>query len=135
MVPCSTSTCRSGERSCDEIPILFVDDDPAFRTGLAGLLRDDRHEVLAFAHPGLLPPWKDLAHVRILVTDYQMPHQDGFQLAGAFHASHPDRAVIMVTALNFELIVAEASRRPFLHLRFKTIDYDELHALIHQLAA
>jgi DNA-binding NtrC family response regulator len=135
MAPCFTSTCRSGNRSCSEIAILFVDDDPAYRAGLAGLLRDDRHEVLEFAHPGLLPPWKDLAHVRVLVTDYEMPHQDGFQLAGAFHASHPDHPVVMVTALYIELVEAEAARRPFLHLRFKTIDYDELHALIHQLAA
>jgi FixJ family two-component response regulator len=113
---------------------LLVDDDPTFRTSLAELLRDDGHELLDFDRPGVLPAYEALGHVGLVLTDYEMPGQNGLELADLFHASHPTVPVILVTGFHSDAIEAEAARRDFLHLVSKPVDYDPLHLLVHRLA-
>jgi len=102
--------------------------------GLAGLLRDDGHDLLDFEHPGLLPAYETLGHVGLVVTDYEMPGKNGFELADAFRAAHPDIPVVLITGLHSRSVEAEAARRDFVHLLFKPVDYDQVHDLIHRLA-
>jgi DNA-binding NtrC family response regulator len=102
--------------------------------GLAGLLRDDGHGLLDFARPALVPEFTALGEVGLLVTDYEMPDQNGFELADAFHAAHPQTPVIVITGLHSRIVEIEAARRDFVHLIFKPVDYDDLHALIHRVA-
>lgn len=133
-MPHSTSTSRFDGPGCSDIKIVLVDDDPLFRTSLAGLLRDDGHELLDFDRPGALPALAALMGVTLLVTDYEMPDQNGLELADAFRVAHPDAPVILTSGLDGAFLRAEAKRRDFVHALFKPFDYDELHALIHRLA-
>ena len=111
--------------------ILLVDDEGSFRESLAEMLRDDGHEVFAYAAPAAVPPPSDLDDVGLLVTDYEMPGKNGLALADEFHAHHPAVPVLLVTAYRSGL-EAEAARRPFLRLAQKPIGYDALHRLIHE---
>lgn len=128
-----TSTSRNGHRACEDIAIVLIDDDPAFRISLAELLRDDGHELLDFDHPGALPGFENLREVALLVTDYDMPGQNGLQVADAFHARHPDIPVLLLTGCDTSFLAQEVERRPFLHLLIKPVDYTRVHDLIHQL--
>ena len=110
---------------CREIPILLVDDDPSFRLGLAGVLGDDGHEVFVDAFPGEVPEDGRLRGVTLLITDYDMPGENGVAFADRFHASRPDVPVVLVTAYRTHAIAALAAARPFLTALSKPIDYEQ----------
>ena len=89
-------------------PILLVDDDPSFRLGLAGVLGDDGHEVFAYAFPARSPRTVRLRGVTLLITDYDMPGENGIAFADRFHAARPDVPVVLVTAYRTHAIEALA---------------------------
>ena len=121
--------------NCDAISVLLLDDEPSFRMSLAEMLRDDGHEVRAYAAPAHLPPLRTLENVAILVTEYEMPGKNGVALAEAFRAQHPDVPVILVTANRTQSLDAQVLARPYLRLVEKPLDYAVLHALIHDACA
>jgi DNA-binding NtrC family response regulator len=110
-----------------------VDDDVAFRSGLAANLEDDGHAVASYADPRDVPAVA-LCGVHVVVTDYHMAEVDGLTFADAVHAAHPAVAVVLLTAYWTIEIEAAAAARPYLELRRKPIDYDALHAATHRLA-
>jgi DNA-binding NtrC family response regulator len=118
--------------NCSTMPILLVDDEASFRTSLAETLRDDGHEVLDYGAPADVPPLDGL-RVTMLVTDYEMPGKTGIELADAFHAHHPRLPVLLITAYRTHFLEAQIGHRPYLRLSHKPVDYDALHALIHEL--
>jgi DNA-binding NtrC family response regulator len=111
--------------------IVVVDDEGSFRESLAEMLREDGHEVLAYPAPAAVPPLGSLDGIGLLLTDYEMPGQNGLVLADDFHAHHPAVPVLLVTAYRSGLD-AEVARRPFLRLAQKPIGYDALHRIIHE---
>ena len=134
MAPSSESSFRC--IPCDRTPtsILLVDDEGAFRDSLAEMLRDDGHEVLAYAAPAAMPPLHTLSGVELLLTDYDMAETNGLRLADRFHACHPTVPVLLATAYRTGL-GAEVARRPFLRMVKKPVPYETLHRLIHDCAA
>ena len=77
--------------SCNEIPILLIDDDPSSRLGLSGALGDDGHKVFAFAFPAQVPADGRLLDGTLLVTDYEMPGENGYSLIRRIRALPPER--------------------------------------------
>jgi two-component system response regulator AtoC len=118
---------------CSGIEIVVVDDDLSFRSGLAANLEDDGHAVSQYADPKDVPPLRELT-ARVVVSDYQMADVDGLTFADAVHAVQPAVQVILATAYWTVDIETAVARRGFLHLCRKPLDYDDLHALIHELA-
>lgn len=129
-----TSISRTVDRPCSEIAIVLIDDEEAFRTGLAGILRDDGHEVREYDVTEL-PAEPEPGPVALLITDYHMPGRDGLAVADAFHTTHPDVPIVLLTAHATRALEAEVAARDFVCLLPKPVDYDELHALLHRLAA
>jgi len=127
------SKSLSTRPTCREIPILLVDDDPSFRHGLAGVLGDDGHEVFAYAFPDEVPEDSRLEGVTLLITDYEMPGENGVAFADRFHAAHPDVPVLLVTAYRTHPIDAQVATRPFLTALSKPLDYEHFHEFIHGL--
>jgi DNA-binding NtrC family response regulator len=117
---------------CGALALLLVDDEATFRTSLAEMLRDDGHVVLDYAAPAALPELDSLRDIGVLVTDYEMPGQNGLELADAFHASHPDVPVIVLTGYRVGTLAAEIAARSFTRLAEKPVDYAALHELIHE---
>jgi len=115
------------------MPILVVEDERLFRVAVAGMLREDGHDVLEFAQPAHLPSLLAIGRVDLLLCDYELPGENGLALADRFHAAHAARPIILVTGYRTHRLDTEAARRPLLHLVEKPVRYDELHALIHQL--
>jgi len=119
---------------CPEIRILLVDDDAGFRGALASVLADDGHEVLSYAGPADIPSTGSLPPVDVLISDYEMPEENGFSFIDRFRQRHAEVPVIIITAHQTAAVLAQAAKRPFLEVVWKPVEYDELHGLLHRLA-
>ncbi len=118
---------------CSAIAVVVVDDDQSFRVGLAANLEDDGHRVAVYGDPREVPP-EAVRDARVVVTDYQMAEVDGLTFADSVHATRPEVGVVLATAYwTVEIETAVVARR-FVRLCRKPMDYDELHALVHELA-
>jgi len=113
--------------------ILLLDDDEEFRTGLADHLREDGHEVREYAAPHHLPPLQELDQVAMVVTDFDMPVQNGIAFADAWHRRYPEVPVVLVTMFAAPEVDESVSRRGYLHLQRKPSAYRGLRQLISQL--
>lgn len=129
------SISRPASRPCNAITVVVVDDDASFRSGVAANLEDDGHVVLAYEDPRDVPP-PSVAAANLVVSDYQMAAVDGITFADGIHAERPDINVVLATAYwTVEMEAEVAVRRAYVRLCRKPVDYDELHVLVHELAA
>ena len=120
-------------RPCNGITIVVVDDDASFRSGVAANLEDDGHVVHQYEDPRDVPA-SSLDAADLVISDYQMAAVDGITFADRVRARRADVNVLLATAYWTAEMEAEVGARPFLRLCRKPVDYDELHALAHELA-
>jgi DNA-binding NtrC family response regulator len=131
----STSTSPTVSPPCNAITVVVVDDDDSFRSGVAANLEDDGHVVLQYEDPRDVPPGTlEAAHV--VVSDYQIADVDGISFADAVHTQRPDLSIVLATAYwTVDMEAEVTARRAFLRLCRKPLDYEDLHALVHELAS
>ncbi len=113
--------------------ILVAEDDAVTRTLLEATLRKQGHDVTLVENGS--DAWTALQrmHFPVLISDYQMPGIDGFELTRRVRAGRPDQYtyVILLTVLggkvnNLEAIAAGAD-----DFVVKPFDPDLLHARLH----
>jgi two-component system response regulator AtoC len=122
-------------RPCGELRILLLDDEEAFRVALAETLREDGHTVEAYGRPSEVTP-AAIAAADLMITDYRMGlcELDGLSFADAVHAGRASLPIVLLTAHDSSVLERRvAARDGFVHLRQKPIEYDLVHALVHQL--
>lgn len=118
--------------SCAASPVLIlVDDEATFRLALAELLRSDGHTVLDYASPATLLAFENIPKDALLVTDFEMPGQNGVELADTFRRARPTSRVMLVSGYSDGAIDPAIAARPWLRFMPKPVDYNELHAMIH----
>ena len=115
--------------------VLLIDNDDDFRIGLAENLRDDGYAVDDYSGPAQLPPLEQLTGVDVVVTDYQMPGEDGLAFAERLHRVHPQLPVVIVTAYSTAHLEGAVRARSFLRLQQKPVDYRQLSGLLSELAS
>lgn len=115
--------------------IVLVDDHDEFRAALAEHLRDDGFAVREYGTPGELPPLDRIRDVSLVITDYQMPGEDGLSFADRFHASHPSVPVLLVTAHWQPDLQTKVLKRDFLYLFCKPVDYMLLARVVEDLTS
>jgi DNA-binding NtrC family response regulator len=120
-------------RPCNTITVVVVDDDDSFRSGVAANLEDDGHRVHQYEDPRDVPA-SALDEANVVISDYEMAEVDGVSFADRVRAQRADVNVVLATAYWTAEMEAEVAARPFLRLCRKPVDYDELHALAHELA-
>jgi two-component system, NtrC family, response regulator AtoC len=111
------------------LTVLLVDDDDAFRRGLADNLREDGHTVLEYGGPDDIPQ-ATFGNLNVVVTDYDMPGTNGLRFADRVHAARPSLPIVMLTASRQAAFVIEAAARSFVHLVYKPVVYQRLHQLL-----
>ena len=62
-----------------------------------------------------------------------MPGPNGLELADAFRRAHPHGHAILLSAYTIPTVAGAVAARPWLRFMSKPVDYETLHALIHQL--
>ena len=110
--------------------VILLDDDDDFRTALAENFREDGYAVRQFSRPRDVPLLTSLERVSMLIVDYQMEGEDGLTFSDRFHRTHPTVPVVMVTAYSSHHLDAEVAARPFMSLRRKPVQYEELARLL-----
>jgi DNA-binding NtrC family response regulator len=113
---------------------LVVEDDPIFRAGLTDFLREDGFAVHGFGSPGEVPPLDTLNQIAIVITDYEMPEENGLAFADRFHAVHPNVPVVLLTGYRAGTLESLLRARNFVHLCSKPFSCDEFNSLLRRLA-
>jgi CheY-like chemotaxis protein len=99
--------------------ILIADDDSAIVSLLADLLRQHEfHVVTACDGAQALDRARDhAAQIDLLLTDFEMPHMNGVQLAVAIRQFHPRIGVVLMSG-SHHLEAASQARSTFLSKPF-----------------
>lgn len=129
-----TSSCPAVGVPSDHLRVLLVDDDEVFRQGLAENLREDGHTVFEYGAADEVPP-SAFEAATIVVTDFELPGNDGLGLAEHAHAAQPRLPVVLVTAHPDALVSVNAAARSSVILVQKPVDYHRFHQLLHTLVA
>lgn len=110
--------------------ILIVDDNTTFRLAIAMLLAGEGYEVEAFADPYDVP-LDELQEVACVITDYEMPGENGIQFADRVHSTYPDAHIVLVTANGSPQLRDEIqTRHEFMEMLDKPVDIDDLCAML-----
>lgn len=81
--------------------VLVVDDDPLIRIGTAVMLSDLGFAPLMAADAeDAIARLGEEGAVEILVTDYEMPHYTGVELAAMVKAVRPETRILVVSGQN-----------------------------------
>jgi diguanylate cyclase (GGDEF)-like protein len=92
-----------------KIKVMVVDDSPMQREVMAGLLRVHRYQVLEAADgKEALELLSQHPDVKLVVSDFHMPHMDGFELTQNIRKTHSrqDMAIIGISALGDNVMAA-----------------------------
>ncbi|MFD1646642.1 hybrid sensor histidine kinase/response regulator [Haloarchaeobius litoreus] len=96
--------------TADTIDVLHVDDDPAFAELVATFLRseDERMTVSTATNAAEGLALLDDGDVDCIVSDYDMPGQNGIEFLEAVREHHPDLPFILYTGKGSEEVASEA---------------------------
>ncbi len=113
--------------------LLLIDDDPAVRQTIAGLLRSAGDTVLE-AEGGLA----GLAHlaegpVDLVLTDLGMPEMTGWDVARAVRSREPKLPVVLLTGWGDSLTVSGEERKLVAEILSKPLRLEEIQTIIGRL--
>jgi len=84
--------------SPEATPILIVDDDASVRDVISVLLREEGYVCTTVSTADAAVDAARLAEYPLVISDVRMPGHDGIWLLERMRESHPETAVIMLTA-------------------------------------
>ncbi len=120
--------------------LLIVDDDDVIREGLVGYLEnyheaDYELEIEAARHPGEAKEKLAARHYDLVISDINMPGEDGFSLINHIQKHHPQTKAAMITAYKIEDYVRNAKRTGVFNIIAKTapFNFDELSTVVNNL--
>ena len=113
------------------ICILLVDDNEVFRRPLQRTLEAAGFEVVAVPSAEDALDALDGSTVDLLLTDHRLSGMDGLQLITRIKATHPDVAIIAMTAYGTSESAVEARRCGANDYLVKPVDVPDLLRAIH----
>lgn len=106
--------------------IAIVDDDEKIPPALASLLRSSGFEAVCFWSGSDLLAYPGFASLAAVLSDIQMPHMSGLELAREIQAKTPDLPVILMTGNVDVAATATASQSGANSILKKPIIFEEL---------
>lgn len=121
--------------TANELKILYVEDDASIRTEMTEILEFDFPHVF-IAENGLqaLQIYQEVA-IDIIISDVQMPHMDGLELAGKVIALNPQAQIILTTAFNDTNFIKKAQSIGVKYCINKPVVLAELDQVIEKCMA
>jgi FixJ family two-component response regulator len=93
--------------------VLVVDDDQAVRRSLQLLLRGHGYRVKAYADAGSVVKDPEAAEASLLVTDYRLPNEDGFDVLRGMRERGWHGSALLITGFNSAALITDASAAGF----------------------
>jgi CheY-like chemotaxis protein len=109
---------------------VVVDDDPIVKNLIAALMRMVGYQTCAFQDPERVLPAFSPGLVSVMVTDIQMPGQDGVELSVELRKSDPDLPVIVMSGFSDVPEPRASGNTQFLR---KPFGVDDLKAALQRL--
>lgn len=106
--------------------ILVVDDDPAFNNLICNFLKRQGFETLSAYSTGKALQEVALAEPQLVISDYQLPDQDGLFLLGQLKAIYPNLPVILITSYADVRLAVNSMKLGALEFVTKPVIPDEL---------
>ncbi len=115
-----------------EAAILIVDDEFSIRDSLSNWFRKDGLEVHAAENGERALEIVAARHIDVALVDIKMPGIDGIQLQERLHQTHPNIAVIIITAYATAETAIRALKNGAFDYVTKPIDPDEISHLVNR---
>lgn len=112
--------------------ILLVDDEPATRFGFCRYLNKAGYEIRAVATLAEAREAISSKPYDVVILDMQLPDGNGMDWIGELRQSHPDSAVVVITAFGDIPIAVEAMKRGADQFLTKPVDMSELEIFLHK---
>ncbi|HUA63150.1 MAG TPA: sigma-54 dependent transcriptional regulator [Verrucomicrobiae bacterium] len=112
--------------------ILVVDDDESLRRVTELQLQEAGYEVRTAASGELALRILDEHSFTLVITDYKMPGLSGMDVLQAVRKSHPQTAVLMITAFGTVQSAVVAMKAGAYDYITKPIDYEELLLVVNR---
>jgi FixJ family two-component response regulator len=93
--------------------VIVVDDDQAVRRSLQLLLRGHGYRVKAYADAGAVANDPDAAEAALLVTDYRLSNEDGFDVLRGMRERGWHGSALLITGYNTPALTTDASAAGF----------------------
>ncbi len=120
--------------------LLIVDDDDVIREGLVGYLENYHeadYDLIIDPSPDPADAREKLAHnaYDLVITDINMPGEDGFSLIKHINAQYPSTKTAMITAYKVEDYVRNAKKTGVFNIIAKTapFNFEELSTVVNNL--
>lgn len=120
--------------------ILIVDDDDVVREGLVGYLEnyhEANYDLTITASPSALDARQKLAEApyHLVISDINMPEEDGFSLIQFVNKEYPQTRTAMITAYKVEDYVRNAKKTGVFNIITKTAPFafEELSTVVNNL--
>lgn len=94
------------------LPVLIVDDNFAFRSGLRSLLESDwrNFQVLEAANGSSARAVLNKQHVALALVDVHLQYEDGVSVAAALRKAYPQTVIILMSDLSEKRLALLARR-------------------------
>ncbi len=83
-----------------------------------------------YGSPGQVPPLETLDKLALMITDYEMPGENGLAFADRFHSAHPDVPIVLLTGHRAPVLEGPLRARGFVRLCSKPFLIDEFCAIL-----
>jgi CheY-like chemotaxis protein len=116
--------------------ILVVDDSLAWLRLAREILSAAGYQVHACEYPpDALSLLKENSQIDLVITDLQMPHLDGIELAAAVRKINPALPVVLTSAATFEISPEKLQSFGIRHFLTKPWERERLYSILQQLLA
>lgn len=112
------------------VRVLLVDDEEPIRLSLSTFLSRSGYEVETAASAMQALEMLDTGRYSLMLSDIRMPGMTGIELVPRALASHPDLAIVMLTAVNDAPTATEALSRGAMGYLTKPVELPDLHESI-----
>lgn len=127
------------EEYCQDISILFVEDDESIKKETTELLKEifTCVDIASDGEEGL-QKYKEYfnineKHYDIVLSDIKMPKIDGLELTKLLYKENPDQKIIVLSAYSDTKYLLEFVNIGISHFLVKPLDYDEFITVIFNI--
>lgn len=120
--------------------LLIVDDDDLIREGLMGYLENYHEASYGFTVNACVSPIEareclKQRHYDLVISDINMPGEDGFSLMQHIHTDYPGTRTAMITAYKVEDYIRNAKKSGVFNIIAKTapFNFEELSTVVNNL--